>query len=65
MNYLDFAPGYKTIAGIIILILSLAGSQIGEAEVLEAVTGVGQAIGVALTAYGLVMKIARQLKEKN
>lgn len=61
-NYLDFAPGYKTIAGIIILVLSLAGRQASNEEVLVAVTGVGQAVGAILTAYGLVMKLIRKYK---
>jgi hypothetical protein len=62
MNYLDFAPGYKTVAGIIVLVLSLAGKQFSNEEVLATVTAVGEAIGLALTAYGLVMKLYRKLK---
>ncbi len=64
MNYLDFAQGYKTIAGVIVLVLSLAGTQISSDEMLSAVTGVGQAIGAVMMAYGIVMKMVRKYKSQ-
>lgn len=63
MNYLDFAQGYKTIAGIIVFALSLAGHQVSNDEILVVVTGIGEAIGAILTAYGLVMKLVRKYKK--
>lgn len=62
MNYLDFAAGYKSITGIIVIVASLAGQQLSENEVLEAVTAIGQLVGAFLLAYGLVMKIVRKIK---
>lgn len=64
MNYLDFAPGYKTIAGVVVLALSLVGHSVSNEEVLAVVTGVGEAVGAILTAYGLVMKFVRKYKEQ-
>ncbi|HPY53594.1 MAG TPA: hypothetical protein PK505_06325 [Treponemataceae bacterium] len=62
MKY-DFAAGYKTIAGIVVIVASLLGAQLAEGEILEAVTAIGQALGAVLTAYGLVMKIVRNYKK--
>lgn len=62
MQILDFAPGYKTIAGLVVLVLGYFGHQIEIGAVLDAITGIATAIGSILTAYGLVMKIVRRLR---
>lgn len=63
MGKLDFAQGYKTIAGIIVLALSLTGSQVSQDEVMMTVSAIGQVIGELMMIYGMIMKIYRSTKK--
>lgn len=63
MNYLDFMSGYKTISGVLVVVLStVLANYVSQDDVLAGVTAFGQLIGAALALYGLVMKGVKAYK---
>jgi len=61
---MDFLKGYKTISGVVIVILSVfLGSKVSGEELGAVATQIGEIIGMILTVYGLIMKIIRKFKE--
>jgi len=62
---LDIFPGYKAYAGLITLVLTLTASKyLSTEEINQTVIIIGQVVGLAVTVYGFVMKIARKAKEQ-
>jgi len=62
---MDIFPGYKAYAGLLTMVLSLSASKYLSAdEINQTVLLVGQAVGLAVTIYGFVMKIVRKAKEQ-
>ena len=60
---LDFAKGYKTISGLVLLaVATFLPEMFGEGELSTILYNIGQVVGLLLTVYGLVMKVVRRLK---
>ncbi len=60
---MDFLQGLKTNTGLVVFVLSLIiGAHATNAEITEAVAGIGQLVGGVLATYGLIMKIVRRIK---
>lgn len=62
MGLLDFAPGYKTIAGAIVFVLGYYGHTVDTGTVLDAITAIMTSTGALISAYGLVMKAIRNIQ---
>lgn len=62
LSLLDFAPGYKTTAAAIVFVLGYFGHTVDLGAVIDALTATMTAVGAVGAAYGLVMKIVRQVR---
>lgn len=68
MSKFDFAQWYKTITGLIIVIIAqyfqIKWMEVNLTELQELFTSIGNTVGAIFATYGIVMKLIRQSKNK-
>jgi len=63
MTNVDFMQGYKTLSGLVVLILSVVlAKYTNEGNLTEIMFNIGQILGAILAVYGLIMKGIRKYK---